>query len=66
MSLFLLQGWYLYLVMVRWFGLRIDTLSVAFLAAVAFISIPLAAGQSNMHACGSFDSCHTVTPFARN
>ena len=39
------QGWYLYLVMVRWFGLRIDTLSVAFLAAVAFISIPLAAGE---------------------
>ena len=31
--------------MVRWFGLRIDTLSVLFLSAVAFISIPLAAGK---------------------
>lgn len=31
--------------MVRWFGLRIDILSVLFLAAVAFISIPLASGE---------------------
>ena len=41
-----LQGWYLYLVMIRWFGMRIDFLSVVFLAAVAFISIPLASGKS--------------------
>lgn len=35
------QGWYLYLVSTRWFGMRIDTCSAVFLAAVAFISIPL-------------------------
>lgn len=45
MILMCAQGWYLYLVMVRWFGMRIDILSVAFLAAVAFISIPLASGK---------------------
>jgi len=36
------QGWYLYVVATRWFGIRMDTLSALFLAAVAFISIPLA------------------------
>lgn len=35
--------------MVRWFGMRIDILSVAFLAAVAFISIPLASGKYNVN-----------------
>ena len=44
------QGWYLYLVMVRWFGLRIDILSVLFLAIVAFVSIPLASGKHALYA----------------
>ena len=43
--LFLFQVWYLYLVMIRWFGIRVDILSVFFLASVAFISIPLATGN---------------------
>ena len=37
------QGWYLYLVSTRWFGMRIDFVSGIFLATVAFSSIPLAA-----------------------
>ena len=41
------QGWYLYLVTVRWFGLRIDLLSSMFLAAVAFFSVPLASRKSS-------------------
>lgn len=41
-----IQGWYLYLVTVRWFGLRIDLLSSLFLIAVAFFSIPLASRKS--------------------
>jgi ATP-binding cassette subfamily C (CFTR/MRP) protein 4 len=36
------QGWYLYLVSTRWFGMRIDFVSGVFLATVAFSSIPLA------------------------
>ena len=36
------QGWYLYLVTTRWFGIRIDFVSALFLAAVAFTSVPLA------------------------
>ena len=35
------QGWYLYLVSTRWFGMRIDLISGVFLATVAFSSIPL-------------------------
>ena len=35
------QGWYLYLVTTRWFGMRIDFVSAMFLAAVAFSTIPL-------------------------
>ena len=36
------QGWYLYLVTTRWFGMRIDFVSGVFLATVAFSSVPLA------------------------
>ena len=36
------QGWYLYLVSTRWFGMRIDFVSSIFLATVAFSSVPLA------------------------
>ena len=35
------QGWYLYLISTRWFGIRIDFVSSIFLAAVAFSSVPL-------------------------
>ena len=43
------QGWYLYLVTVRWFGLRIDLLSSIFLIAVAFFSIPVASRKLHHH-----------------
>ena len=36
-----MKGWYLYLATTRWFGIRIDMLVAVFVAAVAFISIPL-------------------------
>ena len=36
------QGFYLYLVTNRWFGIRIDLISNVFLAAVVFSCIPLA------------------------
>ena len=36
------QGSYLYLVTTRWFGIRIDSISNLFLAAVVFSSISLA------------------------
>lgn len=39
---FIMQGWYLYLVTSRWFGLRLDLISALYLGVVAFISIPLA------------------------
>ena len=42
-----LQGWYLYIVTTRWFGMRIQTLSSMFLAAVAFISVPLASRKAH-------------------
>ena len=40
------QVWYLCLAATRWFGMRIDLLNVAFLAAVAFISIPLSSSMA--------------------
>lgn len=40
------QGWWLYIVSTRWFGMRIDALGAAFLAVVAFISVPLASGDN--------------------
>lgn len=42
------RGWWLYIVSTRWFGMRIDALGTAFLAAVAFISIPLASGEPDI------------------
>ncbi|KAL5477508.1 hypothetical protein EMCRGX_G024318 [Ephydatia muelleri] len=36
------QGSYLYLVINRWFGIRIDLLSTVFLACVAYSAVPLA------------------------
>ena len=40
------QGWHLYLVTQRWFGLRIDMITAFYLGAVAFISVPLAESKS--------------------
>ena len=39
------KGWYLYLIAIRWFAQKIDILGALFLAAVAFISIPLASSE---------------------
>ena len=40
------QAAYLYLVTNRWFGIRIDLLSAALLACVAYASVPLASSSS--------------------
>lgn len=39
------QGWYLYLVTSRWFGLRIDLITALYLGVVSFISVPLAQSE---------------------
>ena len=42
---FILQGWYLYMITTRWFGMRIDIISATLLTAVVFASIPLSRGD---------------------
>ena len=46
--IFCLQGWYLYLILTRWFGIRLDFLSSTVLVCVAFITIPLLS-QTGLH-----------------
>ena len=41
------QGWYLYIITTRWFGMRIDIISVILLTAVVFASIPLSTGTQS-------------------
>ena len=43
------KGWYLYLVTVRWFGLRLFALSNVMLLATIAFSIPLVAHTSTLH-----------------
>ena len=58
------QGWYLYLVTIRWFGMRLDTLSTLFLATVAFISIPLASRKPPAHTLCIFPVIRHLFPFS--
>ena len=39
------KGWFLYLITARWFTQKVDFLGALLLAAVAFISIPLASSE---------------------
>ena len=50
LPVFLIEGWYLYIITTRWFGMRIDIISVTLLTAVVFASIPLSTGTH----------CHTL------
>ena len=42
-----IQGWYLYIVTVRWLSMRVDFLSTLYLTAVAFILILSASGENH-------------------
>jgi len=51
------QGWYLYLVTQRWFGMRIDIVSAFYLGVVAVISVPLARSECLTTRMYTFSFC---------
>ena len=42
------QGWYFYLTMARWFGIRLDLLSNILLVSVVAFSVPIVAHTSKI------------------
>ena len=57
LPVFLVQGWYLYIITTRWFGMRIDIISVTLLTAVVFASIPLSTGTHCHTLCVDMNLC---------